>query len=593
MIPFLTSDYHAALAGLTILIMFIFFLKESFPPELVALGGAAFMLSCGILPYEIALSVFSNPAPWTIAAMFILSTALMRTGLLSQLSRFVTYYGEKSPKLTLMSLGGFILLSSAFMNNTPVVVIMIPIAIQMARLLGVSPSKLLIPLSYLAIFGGLCTLIGTSSNLLVDGIAKEAGLAPFTLFEVTPMALILALFGLLYLRIFAPALLPDRASMADMLGRVQAKTFLSEMTIPKGSKLIGMQALQVDIFNREGARVYDVMRSNHSQRHALKSLTLKAYDKIILRTKVGGILSLRDNDDVELITQLDTVETTIIEALIPPNSALLRRSLSSLQLQRRYGVYPLALHRKNVNISDEFEEINLAVGDTLLLEGEAHNIHKMAEDLKLTELSIPTERAFRWHKAPLVLGALASVIALAAFNIAPIFLLAIIAVAFVFLTRSIDADEGFGSVDGRLLVLIFSMLAVGMGLQSSGAIEYLIVKLTPLIEHLPLFFILWVIFLITSLCTELISNNAVAVVMTPIVIGLAQSLGCDPRPFVVLVMIAASASFATPIGYQTNTLVYGAGGYSFIDFVKIGAPLNITLGLLTSFLVPLFWPIIK
>ncbi len=267
------------------------------------------------------------------------------------------------------------------------------------------------------------------------------------------------------------------------------------------------------------------------------------------------------------------------------------RTLEQLRLRRRFGVYPLAVHRHNQNIGSQLDSIRIKVGDTLLLEGAGEDIHRMSQELGLVELSEPAERPYRRRHAPLVLASLALVVILAALGVAPIFGLAAVAVAVVLITRCIDAEEAFSSVDGRLLVLIFSMLAIGAGLEHSGAVALIAEAVAPHLQSLPPFFVIWAIFLMTSILTELVSNNAVAVVVTPIAIALGSALGVDPRPLVVAVMVAASASFATPIGYQTNTLVYGPGGYSFTDFMKIGIPLNVSIGILASLLIPVFWPL--
>ncbi|MEX0970168.1 MAG: SLC13 family permease [Paracoccaceae bacterium] len=576
----------AVLAG-----MFVMFLRESYPTEVVALLGAALLVVTGVLSMESLLGVLSNPAPWTIAAMFVLSGAVVRTGLLNGITAGLVREAAHRPLRVIAILGTLTLFASAFMNNTPVVVLMIPITVRLAQSMKLSASKLLIPLSYVTIFGGMCTLIGTSTNLLVDGVARAQGLEPFTLFELTPMAIILAAFGVVYLRILGPKLLPDRFSMSDALVDRKRMSFFTEVAVPEDSSLIGENVLAVELFKRDKMRVIDVLRGDESLRRSFPDVALQAGDRVVLKTDVAELMGLKESRELHMVDTLSSRKTETVEALISPGCTLVGRSLGSLRLRRRYGVYPLAVHRRNQNLGRQLEDVIVRVGDTLLLEGAPEDIQRLANDVDLVDLAKPEARSYRRRHAPLVLGILVAVVVGAALEIAPLLALAFIGVALVFATRAIDADEAFGAIDGRLLALIFAMLAIGAALQESGAVQLIVDPLAPWIAGLPPSLVIWCVFLLTSVLTELVSNNAVAVVITPIAIALAHAIGVDPRPLVVAVMIAASASFATPIGYQTNTLVYGPGGYKFTDFMRIGIPLNLSLGVLTSLLVPYFWPL--
>jgi di/tricarboxylate transporter len=334
-----------------------------------------------------------------------------------------------------------------------------------------------------------------------------------------------------------------------------------------------------------------VIRGDQSLRRNLSDVTLQVGDRVVLRTQMTELLSLQNNKELKRVDQVSAVETTTVEALITPGCKMVGRSLGALRLRRRFGVYPLAVHRRSQNIGRQLDELVVRVGDTLLLEGAPEDIARLSREMDMVDVSQPSARAFRRGHAPLAVLALAGIVVLAGLGVAPILALAVMAVTIVLLARCIDADEAFSFVDGRLLALIFSMLAVGAALQASGAVELIVRGLAPGLSLLPGMLVVWAIYLLTSLLTEMVSNNAVAVIVTPIAIGLAEAMGIDARPLVVAVMVAASASFATPIGYQTNTLVYGPGGYRFTDFMKVGIPLNISIGLLASALIPLIWPL--
>ncbi len=548
------------------------------------------------------LGVFANSAPLTIAAMFIVSSALEKTGAIDIITSYLK-------KLTKLPYKGFMFVMvigvaavSAFVNNTPVVIVLMPVILALSRDLGVASSKLLIPLSYASIFGGTCTLLGTSTNLLASGLLRDAGHEPIGMFELAKVGLPILTFGALYLVFFGNRLLPNRETLTSILSDEERKEFMTEAFVTQESSLIGKSAKDSGLLKGRGIRLLEIVRHGVAVAGNTNDAKFEKGDRLVLACRPSGLVEAHSLNAIslpeELSEGLETIaidEGAIVEGVVAPQASIIGNTLGEINFRQRFRMVVVAAHRKGYNQRERLASLRIQPGDTLLMMGSTKAIESLAssDDIILLDRPRVSARSVR-TKMPIAIGTTIGIVLLASFNIVPIVAAVCLGIAILLLSGCVKAKDAYASVEWSILMIIFGMLALGAAMDSSGASLLIAEQMTALVksftpDHLQTLVMLALIYIITSTFTEFLSNNAAVALMVPISLSIAATLGVDPRPFVIGTCIAASASFATPIGYQTNTYVYGVGGYRFTDFTKVGLPLNILCFTATVIIVPMFW----
>ncbi|MBM3851656.1 MAG: SLC13 family permease [Verrucomicrobia bacterium] len=580
----------------------ISFAREKLPPDVVALSLLAIIAMTGLVPAKEALTVFANPAPITVAAMFVLSAALVRCGALDYLSTALEKAAGLPYPVVLFLLVGLVAFVSAWVNNTPVVVVFVPVVLGLARRMGLPGSKFLIPLSYASVLGGICTLIGTSTNLVVNGLLVERGEVGLTMFELSAVGLPVAVAGALYLALAGRRLLPAREMLTAILSDEERREYFTEAFVPGGSPLIGRSLRAAGLVSARGFRVIEVVRDGVAIDLDPAQTPLAEGDQLVLACRPSGVARARAMPGFDFtaeagLEQIAAHEGVVFEGAVAPHSEIIGRSISELNFRQRFRVIVLAIHRGGQNVRERLETLPLQMGDILLMMGTPQAVDGLRRGDDLILFDRPPVPSVSLHRRiPLVLAVIGAVVTAETLDWMPIEIGALAGAALLCLTGCIKPKEAYAAIEWNLLFIIFGMLALGLALQETGAAAWLAENIVAGIDRLgagpakPLL-ILACVYLVTMLLTELLSNNAVAALMLPIALGIAAEAGLAARPFIIAVTIAASAAFATPIGYQTNTYVYGIGGYRFADFVKIGVPLNLLAFLVAMVVIPRVWPL--
>ncbi|MFT6867935.1 MAG: di/tricarboxylate transporter [Cyclobacteriaceae bacterium] len=594
---------EAIIVLVVVLVAVVLFATEWVAIDLVSMLIMLSLVVFGIISPQEGLAGFSNPATITVAFMFVISYSLLKTGALQRIGPLLSKVFRKNYNVGILTMILFIGVFSAFVNNTPIVAMFIPVMVSVANMSNISPSKLLIPLSYASIFGGTCTLIGTSTNVLVSGIAESNGLEGFSMFYSAPIGLVFLIVGATYIFLFGKKLLPDRRKDMNLSEQYEIRNYITEIEILEGSDFVGQRIMDSIIAKEMELDIIEIRREKSVFALPTGDFLINKGDILKVRCNVDKIKELKDRLKVSLSSsavkigdsEIQLGNTTILELVITTGSEFAGKSLREMDFRRMFRAVPLAiLHREEV-LHENLHEVELRPGDVVLIEIKTHRV----EILKKMEMSqnspfiILSEQGiidFDRRRFITVLSVIAAVVGLAAFNILPIAISAALGACMLVVSGTISMRELYKSIEWRIVFLLAGALSLGVAMNNSGLA---VLISDSLIDNLGIWgpvAILSGLYITTSLLTEIMSNNATAALIAPIAIATAAKLEVSPYPFLIAVMLAASASFMTPIGYQTNTMVYSAGQYKFGDFFRIGVWLNLIFWIIATFLIPIIYP---
>ncbi len=583
--------------SLILAFMLASFVLEKLPVDVTGFLTLGLLLAFGLVTGEQAVAGFSNPAVVTIMMVFILSDGLIQSGVMARIGYALIRLSSRAPRFAFWPLYLVTGAASAFINNTAAVSMFIPVSLSLAKHFRVSASKVLIPLSYSAIVGGTCTLIGTSTNILVSSLAVAHGQPAFTVFEFLRLGGIFFALGMVFSFFVAPKLLPDRTGQDSLTDKYRMGSYLTELRVPPESDLIGSNAATEQFGARYRVSVLGIIRDKAKLFDRIESRRFAAGDILIVSGKVDDILALKEQRGLLLLTdvklgdaELADRSNLLAELQISPRSDLLGATLREVDFRRRFGFFVLALNRLGSSIRDRLSDVRLQAWDTLLVVGRRDRIEaqEASRDFMLLQmLPVRLRLAERWW-----VGAIAVplVVVLAALGVTSIMVSAILGVAVLLATRTLRIHQAYQSIDWTVIFLLVTILPVGTAIEQTGMAAAIGEGLVRVGAPYGPWIVLALVILGTSLLTEAITNNSAAVLMVPICVSIAEEMGVDAKPFLMGVTYAASMSFATPTGYQTNTMVYGPGAYRFTDYLRAGIPLNLLFWIVASALIPWIWP---
>lgn len=584
--------FEIILTFLIIALAVLCFVKEWFTVDTVSAGIMLIFIITGILTPEEGFAGFNNSATLTVAAMFVLSAAIFKTGVLNNFTQLLLFIGKSSYLLTLvfvMVIAGCV---SAFINDTSVVALLLPVVVQVSQKTGISSSRLLIPLSFAALMGGTCTLIGTSTNILVSGIAERNGLGGFSMFLMSPAGICFLTVGTLYLVVASRFLLPDRKSGALLDDFRDMGNYLTEIVLLPDAKSAGKALGQSRLVREFEVEILRLIRKGENI--PISAFTIfNPGDIIKVKCNIEKLRLLEKAEGIQIKadSKISIDETKLFEATIPPGSAFNGKTLAEINFRNKYqGAAVLAIRHRDGIVYDKLAHSTLMAGDVLLLRADSKAAMQLKSNDDLIIFSkLEQPKPDLKITAP-VLGIALGIVLLAAFNIMPIVLSAALGIVVLIGIKAITPDEAYKAIDWKVIFMLAGVLSMGAALEKTGASKLLSTAVVEYFGHFGPQAILSVYFLITMLLTNIMSNNATAALLAPVAIQTAHNLHVSPIPFLIAITCAASFAFMSPIGYQTNVMVYTPGNYRFNDFARIGIPLSIIMWLLGSVILPVLYP---
>lgn len=581
------------------LVAFVF---EWLPVDFTALTIAIALMLLGLVTPEQGIAGFGNTATITVMAMFILSAGVTRTGAIQVVRDLLIEKGGKNVVRQIIVMGAIVGPISAFINNTAVVAIFIPIVEDWCKRLGISVSKLLMPLSFASILGGTLTLIGTSTNILASGLSAQAGYPEFSLFQFTELGIVIFLIGLLYLAIFTPRVIPSRKKPRNgTIGQsYELDDYVTEVVVAPNSSLVGRTINESGVQRQFDIDILEIIHEGGHFPQPIGDKKISRGDILIVRGSREVLLQIKDERGVEILpdvkfnkeslqAELNTGEEKIGEILILSNSRLIGSTLKDLRFRQRYNGTVLAIRRGQELIRERLGKVPLRFGDLLLVQGPKQSFRGLQNSRELLVLEQRDVENMRLDKAKIAVSICVGVVAISAFNIIPIMVSSLLGVVLMVLTGCLKPGEIYGAVRWDVIFLLAGLIPLSTAMDNSGATELLAQPLLAVSDRLSGYWILFFFYVITSLLTSILSNNAAVLLMIPLSVQVANVLDINALAVMFAVTFAASNSFMTPIGYQTNTMIYGPGGYRFVDFIRLGTPLSILLAVITPALIILLY----